>query len=124
MNQQSKMHEFYFEKLDVWQNARVLAKEVYLMTTNLPSDEKFGLISQVKRATLSISANIAEGMSRRTNKDKVRFLNQSFSSAIEVINFLIIAKDLEFITIEEYIDKRQKLEKITNQLNALTNKLK
>ena len=119
-----KMHKFYFEKLDVWQNARVLSKEIYILTAKFPSDEKFGLTSQIRRATTSISANIAEGMSRNTNKDKIRFLNQSFSSAIEVINFLIIAKDLELISEEEYTNKRLKLEKITNQLNALSNSLR
>lgn len=118
------MHKFYFEKLDVWQNARVLSKEIYILTAKFPSDEKFGLTSQIRRATTSISANIAEGMSRNTNKDKIRFLNQSFSSAIEVINFLIIAKDLELISEEEYTNKRLKLEKITNQLNALSNSLR
>ncbi|MGO2295206.1 MAG: four helix bundle protein [Psychroflexus halocasei] len=118
------MYQFYFEKLDVWQNARSLAKDIYLLTKSFPEEEKFGITSQIRRATLSISANIAEGMSRRTIKDKNRFLNQSFSSAIEVINFLIIAKDLGMMTEEEYIDKRLKLEKITNQINALSNKLK
>ena len=118
------MHEFYFERLDVWQNARALAKDIYLLTTSFPSDEKFGLVSQIRRATLSISANIAEGMSRNTNKDKSRFINQSFSSSIEVLNFLIITKDLELISEEDYTKIREKIEQITNQLNALNNRLK
>ncbi|WP_262711360.1 four helix bundle protein [Gelidibacter sediminis] len=75
-------------------------------------------------ATLSSSANIAEGMSRNTNKDKSRFINQSFSSSIEVLNFLIITRDLELITEEEYVKIRENVERITNQLNALNNKLK
>jgi len=118
------MHEFYFEKLDVWQNARVLAKDIYVLTADFPKDEKYGLTSQIRRATLSISANIAEGMSRNTNKDKSRFINQSFSSAIEVLNFLIITKDLDLIVEKDYLTMRLKIEKITNQLNALNNKLK
>lgn len=118
------MREFYFEKLDVWHNARNLAKDIYTLSAEFPKEEKYGITSQIRRATLSISANIAEGMSRNTNKDKSRFLNQSFSSAIEVLNFLIIIKDLEFIKEEDYILLRQKIEKITNQLNALNNRLK
>lgn len=118
------MYQFYFEKLDVWQNARALAKDMYLLTAKFPDDERFGLTSQVRRATISISANIAEGMSRNTNKDKSRFINQSFSSAIEVINFLIITKDLDFISENDYVEMRQKIEKITNQLNALDKRLK
>ena len=62
-------------------------------------------------------------MTRKTNKEKSRFLNISFGSAIEVINFLIISHDLEYISEEDYLDKRLKLEKITNQINALNNKL-
>lgn len=118
------MHEFYFERLDVWQNARVLAKEVYLLSAGFPDEEKFGLTAQIRRATINISANIAEGMSRRTNKDKSRFINQSFGSAIEVLNFLIIINDLDFISEDKYISIRLKIEKITNQLNALNNKLR
>lgn len=117
------MYVFYFEKLDVWQNARELAKDMYLLTGKFPLEERYGLISQLRKATLSISANIAEGMSRNTNKDKSRFINQSFSSAIEVLSFLIIANDLDFLLKEEYVDMCLKIEKITNQLNALNKRL-
>jgi four helix bundle protein len=117
------MHQFYFEKLDVWQNARVSSKEVFIMTAKFPFDEKFGLTSQIRRATISIAANIVEGMTNKTNKEKSRFLNISFGSAIEVINFSIISNDLEYFSEEEYLDKRLKLEKIMNQINALNSKL-
>ena len=123
-NKQNNYARILFLKLDVWQNARVLAKDIYLLTADFPKDEKYGLTSQIRRATLSISANIAEGMSRNTNKDKSRFINQSFSSAIEVLNFLIIAKDLDLIAEKDYLTMRLKIEKITNQLNALNNRLK
>ncbi len=117
------MHQFYFEKLDVWQNSRKLVKDIYLSTAKFPTDEKYGATSQIRRATMSISANIAEGMSKNTNKDKARFLNQSFSSAIEVINFLILSRDLEYLKEEDYIRLRLQVEKITNQLQALTKKI-
>jgi four helix bundle protein len=71
---------------------------------------------------LSISANIAEGMTRKTEKDKARFISISFGSAIEVVNFLILANDLRIISDKDYNDLREKLEKITNQLNSLHNK--
>ncbi|WP_196939953.1 four helix bundle protein [Sphingobacterium pedocola] len=67
------MRIFYFEKLEVWQESRALVKELYLETKSFPVEEKFGLISQIRRAALSISANIAEGMSRGTEKDKARY---------------------------------------------------
>lgn len=115
--------QFYFEKLEVWQNSRSFVKEIYTITTNFPDNEKFGLISQIRRASLSISANIAEGMSRKTDKDKARFISISFGSAIEVVNFLILANDLNMINEKDYMHLREKLEKITNQLNSLHNKL-
>ncbi|WKW45551.1 four helix bundle protein [Myroides sp. JBRI-B21084] len=116
------MKEFYFERLEVWQQSRVLAKEIYTISVSFPSEEKFGLISQIRRATLSISANIAEGMARITEKDKARFINQAFSSAIEVVNFLILANDLNLLTKEDYMNLRDRIEKITNQLNSLYKK--
>ena len=117
------MHQFYFEKLGVWQNARVLVKDMYRVTASFPSEEVFGITSQIRRATMSISANIAEGISRTTNKEKSRFLNMSFSSAMEVVNFLILSLDLEYLNNEQYTELREQLEKITNQLQALSRRL-
>lgn len=116
------MKTFYFEKLEVWQNARTFVKNMYILTAEFPTEEKYGIISQLRRASLSIAANIAEGMSRKTEKDKARFINQSFSSAIEVINFLILANDLGFLTQEKYDKLRDEMEEITNKLNSLYNK--
>lgn len=116
------MKTFYFEKLDVWQEARIFVKNIYDLTCVFPAEEKYGLVSQLRRATISITANIAEGMSRGTEKDKARFINQAFSSAIEVINLLILANDLHLITDEEYESSRSELEKITNMLNSLYKK--
>ena len=116
------MKKFYFEKLEVWRESRSFVKEIYLITKSFPNEENFGITSQIKRASLSIYANIAEGMSRQTEKDKARFINQAFSSAIEVINFLILSNDLKFLNENNYTILRTKLEKITNQLNSLYNK--
>lgn len=117
------MYTYYFERLDVWQDSRKFVKKIYLYTKDFPKEEKYGLTSQMRRASLSISANIAEGMSRNTEKDKARFINQAFSSAIEVVSFLILSLDLEIITEEKYIELRKDIEKITNRLNSLYNKL-
>ena len=116
------MKTFYFEKLDVWQNARVFVKNIYELTAEFPTEEKYGVISQLRRASLSITANIAEGMSRSTEKDKARFINLAFSSAIEVINFLILTQDLGFLTEEKYFKLREQIEEITNKLNSLYSK--
>lgn len=116
------MKQYYFEKLEVWEGARIFAKDIYLITSSFPIEEKFGITSQIRRASLSICANIAEGTSRKTEKDKARFINMAFSSAIETVNFIILCNDLGLLTNEEYKNLREKLEKITNQLNSLYNK--
>ncbi len=118
------MYQFYFERLEVWKNARVLSSSIYKITANFPEDEKFGITNQIRRATVSIGANIAEGMSRNTIKDKARFLNMSYGSCMEVIYFLIISLDLEFLTEKEYLKLREDLELITGQLNKLSKTLK
>lgn len=117
------MHQFYFEKLQVWQNARISVKNIYQATSDFPKDEKYGVTSQLRRAAMSIAANIAEGMSRSTDKDKLKFLNQAYSSAIEVINFLILSFDLEYLSIVVYEFLREEIEKVTNQIQALSRKI-
>lgn len=117
------MYQFYFEKLEVWQNSRQLVKEIYLVTSSFPENEKFGITNQMRRASTSISANIAEGFSRQSNKEKSRFLNIAFGSTIEVINFLILSNDLGFLNNENYNQLREKSEFITNQINSLNKSL-
>ena len=117
------MYTFYFEKLEVWKNARVFVKEVYRVTDTFPVKEQFGITSQVRRASLSITANIAEGFSRQSNKEKSRFINIAYSSSWEIINFLILSRDLEFLKEDEYTKLRADIEYISNQLNALYKKL-
>lgn len=113
------MYVFSFEKLDVWQNSRDFVLTIYKLTNNFPSSEIYGITSQIKRSSSSIATNIAEGTSRNTNKDKAHFLTISYSSATETLNHLIISKDLDYITEEEYLLCREKLEKICNQINSL-----
>lgn len=75
---------------------------IYKITTTFPVSERFGLISQLRRASASICSNIAEGSARTTNKDQARFTTISFSSAVEVLNQLIISKELDFISEKDY----------------------
>jgi four helix bundle protein len=69
------MYKFYFEKLEVWQNARQFVKDIYKVTEAFPKEEQFGITNQIRRASLSITANISEGFSRQSNKEKSRFIN-------------------------------------------------
>ena len=110
---------FSFEKLTVWVDSKALVKLIYLVTKKFPSEEKFGLTNQLRRASISIASNLAEGTSRNTNKDKAHFTTISYSSLMEVLNQIIIAKELNYIEESDYQTIRTEIEKISNKLNAL-----
>jgi four helix bundle protein len=118
------MKEFSFEKLDVWKDAKDFVVKIYRLTEVYPNDEKFGLVHQIRRASLSLTNNIAEGTSRRTNKEKIRFIEIAFSSLMEVLNCLIISKELNLIEENIFLELRTDVEKISNKLNALANYFK
>lgn len=112
-------YEFSFEKLEVWKCSVDLSKTIYQLTTNFPENEKYGLVSQLRRASVSIASNLAEGTSRQTNKDKAHFTTMAFSSLMEVLNQVIISKELNFISEENYAKVRVEIGKISRMLNAL-----
>ena len=113
------MYIFSFEKLEVWKESKMLVKNIYELTSNFPNEEKFALTSQLRRASISIASNLAEGTSRTTNKDKAHFTTISYSSTMEVLNQIIISKELEFISEDKYNNIREQIYKISNMLNAL-----
>lgn len=113
------MYIFSFEKLEVWVEAKEFAKKVYALTSGFPDSERFGLTSQLRRASVSVCSNLAEGSARISFKDKAYFSNLAFSSAVEVLNQLIISYELGFISEVQYSETRYYLESITNKLNAL-----
>ncbi len=83
-----------FEDLKVWQKAHELCLLVYRITKDFPPEEKFGLVSQMRRAAVSVAANLAEGFKRRTKRDKAHFYNTSQSSLEELRYYFILSKDL------------------------------
>ncbi|MEP6674215.1 MAG: four helix bundle protein [Ferruginibacter sp.] len=99
-----------FEKLIGWQHARKVAVWIYKATKNFPAEEKFGLISQMRRASISIASNLAEGTSRTTGKDQAHFSTIAYSSTIELLNQLIISTDLKFLNETDYEEGRALLE--------------
>ena len=113
------MKEFSFEKLIVWQRSRVLAKNIYVMTKSFPKAELFGLTGQMRRCSVSIASNIAEGSGRHSPKDRARFSEIAYSSALELLNQTIISYDLEYIFIEDYRIIRTEIEEITFLINGL-----
>ncbi len=111
--------KFVFEKLEVWQLAKELAIELYGATKKFPVEERYGLVSQIYRAVISVASNIAEGASRTSKKDRAHFYQIAYSSLMEVAAQLIIARDLTFISSPENARLREKLQEISNKLNAL-----
>lgn len=90
-----------FTDLIVWQEAHQFVLMVYAITKSYPSEEKYGLVSQMRRAAVSIPANIAEGFKRQGIQDKIRFYNIAEGSLEEVKYFLILSKDLNYISSNE-----------------------
>ena len=91
-----------FEEINAWQNARVLVKDVYAMTRSGGFSKDFGLRDQIQRAAVSICSNIAEGFERRGNKEFIKFLWIAKGSAAEVSSQLYNAKDVGYITDEQF----------------------
>ncbi|HEY1010319.1 MAG: four helix bundle protein [Daejeonella sp.] len=92
------MHNF--RKLAVWENAMVLAKDVYSITSTYPKEEKYGLVSQINRCCVSVPSNIAEGSSRSSSKEFSHFIKISLGSLFELETQLILSKDFGIISDE------------------------
>jgi four helix bundle protein len=108
---------FAFEKLTVWQLAKNLAKQIYTLTKVFPTEEKYGLIQQMKRSATSICANIAEGSTRSSAKDQAHFTTIAYGSLIELLNHLIIAKELEFLDNETFLKLRTSINNLSVKLS-------
>lgn len=113
------MKNYSFEKLNVWQRSKGLCVQIYKLTNKFPEDEKYGFNSQLRRAALSVSSNLAEGSSRVSYKEKARYTEIAFGSLMEVLSQLLVAKDLKFINEEELQEIRSTIEEIGNKLNKL-----
>lgn len=111
--------EYGFEKLVVWQNTRRLVKDIYCLTKTFPSEERYGLVTQIQRAVVSVSSNIAEGASRKSNKEQGHFYQTAYASLMEVLCQLTLCLDLGYITGESYEDTRNSVNTIAYQLNQL-----
>lgn len=111
-----------FKKYDIWHSAMGITNEIYRLTNNFPSEEKFGLTSQIRRSAVSIPSNIAEGCSRGTDKAFKQFIEIAQGSAFELETQLIIAENQSYIKNIEDLLKRINILKAS--MNALRNKLK
>lgn len=112
-----------YKNLIVWQKSIRLVKILYQLTANFPGEEKFGLISQMRRAAVSVPSNIAEGQARRTTADYIRFVSIAEGSLAEVETQLIIAIDLGFCSESDTQEIFGLLTEVRKMLNALRRSL-
>lgn len=102
--------------LIVWQKSINLVVELYRLTTLFPSEERFGLVSQMRRCSVSIPSNIAEGYARKNRKENAQFINIAYGSAIELDTQIIISKKLNFINNDQWIKVESLLDEILRML--------
>ena len=113
-----------FRDLQIWQRSHKLTLEIYRITKEFPKSESYGLVSQMRRSSSSIPTNIAEGCGRNTEKDFARFLDNAMGSASELEYQLILAYDLQYITLDNYEKTNAELAEIKRMLNAFIQKLR
>ena len=116
---------YNFEKLEVWHTSRDLVKSVYLLLRNFPTEERFALCDQIRRAVISIPSNIAEGDSRISPKEQMHFIEIAYGSLMEVYCQLHIAVDLGYLQEEEEVIATNNLiDKIARMLSSLRKSIK
>jgi len=112
-----------FKKLKVWEKAHTFTLQVYKITKNFPSDERFGLTAQLRRAAASVPTNIAEGCGRDSERELVRFMSIAAGSASEVEYQLLLACELNYIQDEKYRELNQQINEVKRMLNSFIQKL-
>lgn len=113
-----------FDQLRVWQESHRLTLSIYLLTRDFPKKELYGLVSQLRRAASSVPANIVEGFYRNTTKEFIQFLFNARGSAGEVVYFLILAGDLEYMNEEDCRKLKTDYDVLIRSLNSLIKSLR
>ena len=121
MMEDKKVHSY--RDLLVWQKSISLAKELYAATKRFPEDERFGLISQIRRAAVSVPSNIAEGQARRTAKSFTQFLYISKGSLAELDTQLILSHEFKYVEKEECDKLLKQIDELQRMIFSLINKL-
>ena len=116
------MHQF--KNLEIWKRSRLFCSKIYGVTSNFPDNEKFGITNQLRRASVSIPSNIAEGLSRASNKEFSRFLEIAIGSAYEIETQLLISNDLKFLESETVETLLNELEEIVKMISKFRTTLK
>ena len=114
----------HWSELEVWKQAHALALEIYKVTSLFPNSEMYGIVSQLRRASSSVAANIVEGQSRNTTKDYVHFLYNSRGSLEETRYFLLLSRNLNYLPAEEHQQIEAVATTVSKMLNGLIGSLK
>jgi four helix bundle protein len=118
------MNRYSYKNLNVYQDAKAFVVAVYKLLDSFPETEKFALCNQIRRAAISVTSNLAEGVSRTSNKEKVHFLEIAYASLMEVDSQLDVSIELGYITVEQYELINKQINNIGRQLSVLRNKYK
>ena len=113
-----------FRELKVWQKAHALTLSVYLVTAVFPRDERYGLTGQIRRASSSIAANLAEGCGRSGDAEFARFCSIAMGSASELDHHLLLARDLNLINLPDYEELAPRATEVKRMLTVLLQKLR
>src|SRR5437764_11067388 len=113
-----------YRDLRVWDEAHRFPLAIYKVTVSFPKDERFGLTSQIRRASASIGANLAEGCGRRSDTEMGRFVQIAMGSGGELSYHLLLSRDLEILTKEQYAGLNADLDRVMKMLSALSGKLR
>ena len=113
------MRVYSFEKLEVWKKAKDFVVFLYTLTSGFPRNERYGITAQILRAGASVPTNLSERSSRSSAKEQAYYCQISYGSLMEVLNHLIIAYDLEYITRGDLVECRKKIDEIAAMLSAL-----
>jgi len=115
---------FNFRKLRAYQYSRILVRDIYILMRQYPQEEKFCLCSQLRRASISITSNLAEGLTRTSPKEQLHFVEMSYGSLMEVLSQLELSCDLGYITSEQFESIERTIEEIAKLESGLRNSIK
>ena len=118
------MNRYSYKNLNVYQDAKAFVVAVYKLLDRFPDSEKFALCNQIRRAAISVTTNLAEGVSRTSVKEKIHFLEIAYASMMEVDSQLDISVDLQYIDIAQYESINKQINNVGRQLSVLRNKYK
>lgn len=118
-----QLNKYSYKSLNVYQDAKILVVSVYRLLKQFPTEERYALCDQIRRAAISITSNISEGISRFAKKEKAHFMKIAYASMMEVDSQLDISVELGYISLEDYKSIHNQVCSIARQLSALRAKI-